>query len=121
MTTFWSIYICVLTIGTLIGLTWLLVGTRKGETKSETVETMGHAFDGIEEYDNPLPQWWFMLFVATLVFGVGYLILYPGLGNWRACCRVMKMAGPGSTNGKKRWTRQTPSSGLFSPSTPPCL
>ena len=83
MTTFWSIYICVLTIGTLIGLTWLLVGTRKGETKSETVETMGHAFDGIEEYDNPLPQWWFMLFVATLVFGVGYLILYPGLGNWK--------------------------------------
>ena len=56
MTTFWSLYICVLTIGTLIGLTWLLVSTRKGETKSDTVETMGHSFDGIEEYDNPLPQ-----------------------------------------------------------------
>ncbi|NNG65108.1 cytochrome-c oxidase, cbb3-type subunit III, partial [Pseudomonas fragi] len=83
MTTFWSVYICVLTIGTLIGLTWLLISTRKGERKSETVETMGHSFDGIEEYDNPLPQWWFMLFVGTLVFGVGYLILYPGLGNWK--------------------------------------
>ena len=83
MSEFWSIYVSVLTIGTLIGLTWLLFGTRKGEKKSETVETMGHSFDGIEEYDNPLPRWWFMLFIGTLVFGVGYLILYPGLGNWK--------------------------------------
>ncbi|UVL63283.1 cytochrome-c oxidase, cbb3-type subunit III [Pseudomonas sp. B21-032] len=83
MTTFWSTYICVLTIGSLIGLTWLLLGTRKGETKGTTDQTMGHSFDGIEEYDNPLPKWWFWLFVATLVFSVGYLILYPGLGNWK--------------------------------------
>ena len=32
MTTFWSTYISVLTIGSLIGLTWLLLSTRKGET-----------------------------------------------------------------------------------------
>ena len=83
MTTFWSTWICVLTLGSLIGLTWLLVGTRKGETKGSVDQTMGHAFDGIEEYDNPLPQWWFMLFAGTLVFAVGYLILYPGLGNWK--------------------------------------
>ncbi|QHD08394.1 cytochrome-c oxidase, cbb3-type subunit III [Pseudomonas sp. R76] len=83
MTTFWSTWICVLTLGSLVGLTWLLVGTRKGETKGSVDQTMGHAFDGIEEYDNPLPQWWFMLFAGTLVFAVGYLILYPGLGNWK--------------------------------------
>ncbi|MCY1412972.1 Cbb3-type cytochrome c oxidase subunit CcoP1 [compost metagenome] len=83
MTTFWSLYICVLTIGSLVGLTWLLLATRKGETKGSTDQTMGHSFDGIEEYDNPLPQWWFWLFVATLVFAIGYLILYPGLGNWK--------------------------------------
>ncbi|CAI8974185.1 MULTISPECIES: cytochrome-c oxidase, cbb3-type subunit III [Pseudomonas] len=83
MTTFWSTYISVLTIGSLIGLTWLLLGTRKGETKGTTDQTMGHSFDGIEEYDNPLPKWWFWLFVGTLVFSVGYLILYPGLGNWK--------------------------------------
>ncbi|MEB0007570.1 cytochrome-c oxidase, cbb3-type subunit III [Pseudomonas sp. MH9.2] len=94
MTTFWSTYICVLTIGSLIGLTWLLIGTRKGETKGSTDQTMGHSFDGIEEYDNPLPQWWFMLFAATLVFAVGYLILYPGLGNWKGIL-------PGYANG---WT-----------------
>ena len=83
MTTFWSTWICVLTIGSLIGLTWLLIGTRRGETKGSVDQTMGHSFDGIEEYDNPLPQWWFMLFAGTLVFSVGYLILYPGLGNWK--------------------------------------
>ncbi|RRV05666.1 cytochrome-c oxidase, cbb3-type subunit III [Pseudomonas sp. v388] len=83
MTTFWSIYISVLTLGSLIGLAWLLVATRKGETRGSTDQTMGHSFDGIEEYDNPLPQWWFMLFAGTLVFAVGYLVLYPGLGNWK--------------------------------------
>jgi cytochrome c oxidase cbb3-type subunit 3 len=56
MTTFWSTWICVLTIGSLIGLTWLLIGTRKGETKGSVDQTMGHSFDGIEEYDNPLPS-----------------------------------------------------------------
>ena len=94
MTTFWSTWICVLTIGSLIGLTWLLIGTRKGETKGSVDQTMGHSFDGIEEYDNPLPQWWFMLFAGTLVFAVGYLILYPGLGNWKGIL-------PGYENG---WT-----------------
>ena len=94
MTTFWSTYICVLTIGSLIGLTWLLLATRKGESKHTTDQTMGHSFDGIEEYDNPLPKWWFWLFVGTLVFSVGYLILYPGLGNWKGIL-------PGYENG---WT-----------------
>ncbi len=83
MTAFWSTYISVLTIGSLIGLTWLLLGTRKGQSNSTTDQTMGHSFDGIEEYDNPLPKWWFWLFVGTLVFSAGYLVLYPGLGNWK--------------------------------------
>jgi cytochrome c oxidase cbb3-type subunit 3 len=44
---------------------------------------MGHSFDGIEEYDNPLPKWWFYLFLSTVVFALGYLALYPGLGNFK--------------------------------------
>ncbi|WP_312935182.1 cytochrome-c oxidase, cbb3-type subunit III [Pseudomonas sp.] len=94
MTTFWSTYISVLTLGSLIGLTWLLLSTRKGQSSDTTDQTMGHSFDGIEEYDNPLPKWWFWLFVGTLVFAVGYLILYPGLGNWKGIL-------PGYENG---WT-----------------
>lgn len=83
MSTFWSWYVSVLTIGTLLALLWLVFATRKGEKKGTTEQTMGHAFDGIEEYDNPLPKWWFMLFIGTIIFAVAYLALYPGLGNWK--------------------------------------
>jgi len=84
MTTFWSWYITLLTVGSLVALFWLIFATRKSEVhKNPTEQTMGHAFDGIEEYDNPLPKWWFMLFLGTLVFSVGYLLLYPGLGNFK--------------------------------------
>ena len=83
MSTFWSWYVTALTIGTLLALLWLVFATRKGETKGTTDQTMGHAFDGIEEYDNPLPKWWFMLFIGTIIFAVAYLALYPGLGNWK--------------------------------------
>ncbi|MDG6402286.1 cytochrome-c oxidase, cbb3-type subunit III [Pseudomonas quasicaspiana] len=83
MSTFWSLYVTVLTLGTVFALTWLLLSTRKGQRDDTTEETVGHAFDGIEEYDNPLPKWWFMLFIGTIIFALGYLVLYPGLGNWK--------------------------------------
>ncbi len=84
MTTFWSWYITLLTLGSLVALFWLIFATRKSEVhKNPTEQTMGHSFDGIEEYDNPLPKWWFMLFLGTLVFSVAYLLLYPGLGNFK--------------------------------------
>jgi cytochrome c oxidase cbb3-type subunit 3 len=84
MTTFWSIWVTVIVLGTIFGCTWLLLSTRKGQTSdAETDRTMGHSFDGIEEYDNPLPKWWFYLFLSTIVFSLGYLALYPGLGNFK--------------------------------------
>ncbi|MBA1264490.1 cytochrome-c oxidase, cbb3-type subunit III [Stutzerimonas stutzeri] len=83
MTSFWSWYITLLSLGTIAALVWLLLATRKGQRHESTEETVGHSYDGIEEYDNPLPRWWFMLFVATVVFALGYLVLYPGLGNWK--------------------------------------
>ena len=46
------------------------------------VETTGHVWDGdLAEYNNPLPRWWMWLFYATIVFSLGYLVLYPGLGR----------------------------------------
>ena len=84
MSTFWSIWISVIVLGTIFGCWWLLWATRKSQTTdTETEKTTGHSFDGIEEYDNPLPKWWFYLFIATCVFSLGYLALYPGLGNWQ--------------------------------------
>jgi len=36
----------------------------------------GHAFDGIQEYDNPLPGWWKWLFIGSIVFSVLYVPYY---------------------------------------------
>ncbi len=49
----------------------------------ETNRLLGHAdeADGIEEYDNPLPDWWLGLFWLTIVWGIGYGIHYHFIGN----------------------------------------
>lgn len=84
MTGFWSIWITVITLGTILGCWWLLWATRKSQPNDqESDRTMGHSYDGIEEYDNPLPKWWFYLFAATCLFALIYLVLYPGLGNYK--------------------------------------
>lgn len=41
------------------------------------VETTGHEWDGIRELNNPLPRWWLWLFYITIVWSIGYWILYP--------------------------------------------
>jgi cytochrome c oxidase cbb3-type subunit III len=40
-------------------------------------ETTGHSWDGIEEFNNPLPRWWLWTFYATIIWGIGYTIAYP--------------------------------------------
>lgn len=49
------------------------------EKKDETtgVGTTGHQWDGIEEWNNPMPRWWVWTFYATILWGIGYVILYP--------------------------------------------
>lgn len=37
---------------------------------------MGHDYDGIQEYDNPLPGWWTAVFAVTVVFSAGYWAYY---------------------------------------------
>lgn len=39
--------------------------------------TTGHSWDGIEEFDNPMPRWWLWTFYACIVWGIGYSIAYP--------------------------------------------
>lgn len=38
-----------------------------------TDEVRGHSFDGIEEYDNPLPRWWLGIFYITIAFAFVYV------------------------------------------------
>ncbi|TRY15136.1 cytochrome-c oxidase, cbb3-type subunit III [Shewanella hanedai] len=83
MTNFWSIWITVLTLVVIVGCFILLRLVTKNTTGVEEGESMGHSFDGIEELNNPLPKWWSYMFYVTIVFGVIYLALYPGLGNYK--------------------------------------
>lgn len=41
------------------------------------VETTGHEWDGIKELNNPLPRWWLWTFYATVIWSIGYWIVYP--------------------------------------------
>jgi cytochrome c oxidase cbb3-type subunit 3 len=50
--------------------------------KDGKVETTGHVYDGLEEFNNPMPRWWMWLFYITIVFAVIYLVLYPGFGSF---------------------------------------
>jgi cytochrome c oxidase cbb3-type subunit 3 len=55
-------------------------------------ETVGHEWDGIEELDTPMPRWWLWTLYATIVFSIGYMVVYPswplvsratsGIWNW---------------------------------------
>jgi cytochrome c oxidase cbb3-type subunit 3 len=40
-------------------------------------ETTGHSWDGIKEFNNPLPRWWLWTFYACIVWGIGYTVMYP--------------------------------------------
>ncbi len=36
-----------------------------------------HEWDGIRELDTPPPRWWLLIYAATIVFSVGYWVVYP--------------------------------------------
>ena len=44
---------------------------------SDEVRTTGHEWDGIEEWNNPLPKWWVYTFYACIIWAIGYWIVYP--------------------------------------------
>jgi len=81
MSSFWNIWVWVLSLGTLVGCFLLLRMCLKNFAGVEEGESMGHTFDGIEELNNPLPKWWSTFFLLTIVWAFGYMALY-GLGNW---------------------------------------
>ncbi|EIV8496005.1 cytochrome-c oxidase, cbb3-type subunit III [Vibrio vulnificus] len=83
MTTFWNLWIIVITVGTLVGCAVLLYWCAKDKMGVEEGADMGHEYDGIRELNNPLPKWWTYLFVGTFIFAAVYLTLFPGLGNFK--------------------------------------
>jgi cytochrome c oxidase cbb3-type subunit 3 len=80
---FWSVYVAVLTIVSIIacGILLYVMGKMRVQ-KGKRADTTGHVWDeDLAEYNNPLPRWWMWLFYITIVFGLAYLVLYPGLGK----------------------------------------
>ena len=55
--------------------------------------TTGHVYDGIREYDKPMPRWWLMVFWASIVFAVGYVAAYPSLGTWKGLLQIERADG----------------------------
>lgn len=51
--------------------------TREPEEQDRLLD---HEYDGIKEYDNPMPRWWLATFWVTIAFSVLYVLNVPGLG-----------------------------------------
>jgi cytochrome c oxidase cbb3-type subunit 3 len=53
------------------------MATRKEIDATSGTETTGHEWDGIKELNTPLPRWWLWVLYATIIWSVGYWVLYP--------------------------------------------
>jgi cytochrome c oxidase cbb3-type subunit 3 len=79
----WSIFIAATTlVGILACLALLIIAARRRQMAEDN--STGHVFDGdLVEMNNPLPRWWMGLFVLTIVFALGYVVVYPALGSYK--------------------------------------
>ena len=79
---FWDVYIAVISLVSILACAVFL--RMQSVRKSVEADTTGHVWDeNLQEYNNPMPRWWAWLFYLTIVFSLGYLVLYPGLGSYR--------------------------------------
>ena len=85
-TGFWIGWVVVLTVASVVALAWFVVSIYFGNghaQNAEDAEGDSPIWDSdLREGDQPAPMWWFWLILATLVFSVVYLMLYPGLGSY---------------------------------------
>ena len=55
------------------------MATNKRIDEPTGTQTVGHEWDGIEELDTPMPRWWLWTFYLTIVFAIGYMVVYPAI------------------------------------------
>jgi cytochrome c oxidase cbb3-type subunit 3 len=83
MSSAWSWYVIGLVAINILGSIWLLWFTGKRRPGDPAPTDTSHVWDGdLTEYNKPMPRWWINLFYLTIVFSIGYLIWYPGLGTF---------------------------------------
>ena len=82
----WSTYIALVSLIGIFWCIWLLASVRKTKVilgPDGQVTDTGHVWDGdLRELNNPLPRWWMWMFLISCIFGLVYLVLYPGLGSY---------------------------------------
>ncbi|RZL93114.1 MAG: cytochrome-c oxidase, cbb3-type subunit III [Variovorax sp.] len=81
---FWSNYVAIVSLASIFACALLLWLTARKRVAPSADNTTGHVWDeDLREANNPLPLWWVGLFVLTIVFGLGYLVVFPGLGSFK--------------------------------------
>jgi len=60
------------------------------------IQTTGHDWDGLKELDNPAPRWWLIVWLISIVFAIGYWVIFPA---WPTLS--------GHTKGTAGWTQYT--------------
>jgi cytochrome c oxidase cbb3-type subunit 3 len=76
------LYVAGISLVGIVACLLLLYFSGQAKAMTDSDNTTGHVWDGdLREMNNPLPRWWVGLFLITIVFSLGYLALYPGLGT----------------------------------------
>ena len=85
MPAFWHWFVAAGTILFIIWCVWLISWSAKqGPQDVADEDLVGHKWDGdLEEWNNPAPKWWLYLYFITIVWAIGFLVAYPGLGNFK--------------------------------------
>lgn len=81
---FWSIYVGGISLLGIFACLLLLWVTARKKVASASDNTTGHVWDeDLTEMNNPMPRWWMWMFVLTVIFALGYLLAYPGVGTYK--------------------------------------
>jgi len=84
---FWSLFVAGTTLVSIFACALLLLSLSRRKVATDPDKT-GHVWDeDLDELNNPLPRWWIWLFVITIVYSLGYLWFYPGLGDYPGSSR----------------------------------
>ena len=80
-TTGWLVAgVSLLNILACVWLIWATSRRKPNEVAEGAVKE--DVWDGdLRELNNPLPRWWLNLFIITIVFAIGYMVVFPGFGH----------------------------------------
>jgi len=83
------------------------------ENKPDQDHLLEHSYDGIQEFDNPMPRWWVYLFWATIIFSILYFFNVPGfgIGKGRIADYDRDIAAAASADAKRKAAQPAGASG----------